>query len=221
MASLWQSIKNFFRGKRDEAAAKLADPVRDAGFAIEDSERVYEDFENSVASLMAQNGRNKSSAAKARADETKWNNISVAAAKAGNREDCEAALKNKNEASLKVKRFEDEIKRNDETIAKLRKQLEEVKSKISAAKSNKDALEARLKGAQIREELLKSASGLSGSGPLAALDDLEKKTNEVESMADAREELAGASQDSLADKYDSGDAELQSEVDRMMSEHKK
>jgi phage shock protein A len=221
MASLWQSIKNWWRGKTDSAAEALADPVRDAKFAIEDSEKLIRDFEGKVANLMAQNKRNEISAKAARADEQKWGNIAQAAAKAGNRQDCEDAVHKKSEAATKASRLEGETKNNEATIAKLRKTLDETKQKIEHARNNKDVLEARLKGAQVREELLHTASDMGGSGPLSALDDLERKTIEAETHADAVGELAGEGEESLEEKYDAGRADLQGEVDKLMSEHSK
>lgn len=219
MASLWQGIKNWWRGKKDSAAEAIADPVRDAKFAIEDSEKIVGDFKGKITNLMAQNKRNALLALAARGDEQKWGHIAESAAKRGCREDCEEAVRLKGEAATKAQRLENETKNNEATIAKLRHTLSDTEAKIEHAKNNKDVLEARLKGAEVRKQLLATANDISGSSPLAALDDLEKKTVETETYADAAEEMSGNGQESLAEKYSSAHADVQSEVDKLMAQH--
>ena len=57
MASLLRSVSNWIRGKRDDAANKLKDPIRDGKFAIEDTEKQIAGFTQRVAALVAQNKR--------------------------------------------------------------------------------------------------------------------------------------------------------------------
>lgn len=217
MSSLIQAFKNWVRGKKDDAADKMADPVRDAKFAIEDSEKLVGEFEAKIADLMAHNKRTALEVEAAQRDVTKWSNVAASAAKAGNRADCETAVKQKAEAQQKADRMAHEKDTNDQIIAGLRKQLDATRDKIEHAKSNKEVLAARMDGAKIREQLTKASTAMEDGGPLAALDTLERKTVECETHAEAIEELHDNKKEDLEEKYSQVNADVQSEVDKLMA----
>ena len=49
MGKLWKAIKNSWREKKDEAAERRADPVRDGKYAIEDSKAKMQEIQGSIA----------------------------------------------------------------------------------------------------------------------------------------------------------------------------
>lgn len=216
MASLWQSIKNWWRGKRDDAADAISDPIRDAKFAIEDSEELVSNFESHIADLMAHSKRTALSINSAEHDVAKWDSIAKAAANSGNRPDCESAVKQKTEAQQKRDRLRTEFEQSEQVVAGLRKQLDAAKEKISHAKNNKEVLSARLKGAEIREQLSNASTAMKVGGPLAALSALEQKTIETETHADAVDDLHKVGSEDLAEKYSSASKDVQDEVERLM-----
>ena len=98
---------------------------------------------------------------------------------------------------------------------------------MAGAESNLVRLNARLEGAKVRQELAKASSSFAGGdSPLAALDNLEKEVNTVETEAEAWEELSvdatEQSQQSLESKYGSaGSTAVDDEVARLMESAKK
>jgi len=80
-----------------------------------------------------------------------------------------------------------------------------------------------MEGAKVRQELAKASSSFdSGASPLAALDNLEREVETLETEAEAWEELstdpAAEAQKSLEDKYgDAGTAEVNDEVAKLMA----
>lgn len=221
MSSLIQSFRNWWRGKKDEAADSLADPVRDAKFAIEDSEKLVGGFEGNIADLMAHNKRVSLDSKSAQEEAKKWEGIAKAAASEGNQADCATAVKKKFEATQRGEKLKHEYDVTEQTIAGLRQQLDSAKGKIEHAKSNKEVLTARLEGAKISEQLQKASTAMDAGGPLAALDALERKTVECETHAQAIEELHGNNEESLANKYATVNQDVDDEVAKLMAKAKK
>lgn len=218
MASLVNSIKNWFRGKQDQVAEKLKDDVRDGKFAIEDSKKQVNNFRTQVASLIASNNDLVKKLADAKENSKKFQKIAKAAAEQGNEADVRSAIEKKKTSDSQVAVFDKEIKNNEAIIARLKKQLAVVDSKIASSEVNFTTLKARKGAANIRKQLSQASLDM-GDGPIAALDDLEKAVNQEESEAEAFEELAGDST-SLEDKYSISNSEIDDEVAKLMEKAK-
>jgi len=222
MASLLRSVSNWIRGKRDDAANKLKDPIRDGKFAIEDTEKQIAGFTQRVAALVAQNKRAQRQANEAEEEAAKWKNIAQRAVEAGNEDDAHSALEKKALATQRLTTLRNEIERNDALIDTLRQQLTNARAKVAQARNDHSRLSARLEGAKVRRDLA-NASSLFGSGdsPLDQLDDLAKSVEEEETQAEALEEMVGIGADSgqsLETKYGrGGGTDIDTELKEMMA----
>ena len=224
MASILKSFSNLIRGKSQEMAKKMADPVRDSKLAIQDSEKLIADFTARIAKLVAQNRGMQRDRTEAEADVKKYQGFAEKAVASNSVDDARRALELKTEAQGRLDRFNTDIARNDQLISTLRDQLAKARSKVATAKRNIVGLEARNEGAKIRRELAKASSEFNAGGsPLAALDELEKEVNASEVEAEAWEELTGdedASQD-LESKYGNGSSsDVEDELKKLMEASK-
>lgn len=218
MASLTQSIMNWIRGKRDDAAQSIADPVRDGKFAIEDSETEISKFQVNIAKFMAENKKLEKQRDSSEEEVNKFNNIATKAAKANNTDDAREALVQKSQAQARVDALTKDIDRNQNIVNNLRKNLQNAKAKVTAAKSNHAQLKARSASAQIRTNLAKATSDFgTGGSPLAALDDLQRAVESDEAEAEAFEELAGSASSSLEEKYSTDDVAVDDELNKLMA----
>lgn len=220
MSSIIQAFKNWFRGKEESAADSMADPVRDAKFAIDDSRKLVSGFEGKVADLMGHDKRTRLDIDAAKAEAKKWGNVAKAAAAAANQADCATAVKKQMEANQKAEKLQHDFDATEATIVGLRHQLDAAKAKIEHAESNKEVLTARLEGARISEQLEKASTALDEGGPLAALDALERKTVECETHAQAIEELHGRNMQALEEKYATSNQDVDDEVAKLMARGK-
>lgn len=224
MASLWKAIKNFIRGKRDQAAEKLKDDERDGLFAIQDSKKQIAEFTTKIATLMAENNRIEKRKNNADLEVQKWNSIAEKAASKGDEASTRTALQNKGNAKKTSDSLSKEIDRTKKLIDNLRGQLNSAKDRISKAESNLTTLGARNQAAKIRQELAKATTDFnSGDSPLAALDNLEKAVEKSESEAEAWEEMGEDSSpdQALEDKYGSGSSDVEDELAELMKKNKK
>jgi len=226
MASLLKSVGNWIRGKKDEAANKLKDPVRDGKFAIEDTEKQIAGFMQRVAALVAQNKRSQRQVIEAKEEVTKWQNIAQQAIGAGNEADARSSLEKKAQAATRLTTLTSEVERNDKLITTLRQQLNNARARVAQAKSDYSRLSARMEGAKIRQDLANASSTFgTGDSPLAQLDDLSRSVEEKETEAEAMEEMAGMGTDTSQDleaKYGQGcGTDVEAELQQMMAQAKK
>jgi phage shock protein A len=225
MPSLLKSIANWFRGKKDVAADKLADPIRDGKFAIEDSEKRVQEFQTKVAKFLAVNKQVAREIDAQKKDIDKWAGIARKAAAAGSEPDVVQAVAARQRAEAILKEKQAQFDRNEQIIAQLRQQVQTALAKVAQARSNYAQLVARHEGAQVRKELAQAASDFGSSGPLAELDNLQKAVDAKETEAEAFEEMAqtSAGPKSLEDKYGAAasSASVNDEVARLMAEAKK
>lgn len=220
MPSLFRAIGNYFREKKDDAADAIGDPVRDAKYDIIDAGKQIDGFESDIQKLMMENNNRKKDLASSQDDIKKWVGLATKAAEAGNAEDVGALVTKKQASETEAKAFKSEIKKNDKTIANLRKQLGQARNKIANAKSQQATLAARISGGKLRTSLAQSASGMDG-GPLARLGNLETAARNAESDAEAWEELREDDGDNLEEKYGSGDADVDAETAKLMAQFAK
>lgn len=225
MAGLLKSFTNLIRGKSQELAKKMADPVRDSKLAIQDSEKMIADFTSRIAKLVAQNRSLQREQKEAEASVAKFQGFAEKAVATQNVEDARQALERKAETQKRLDQLQVEIARNDQLIKTLRDQLAKARAKVASAKRNIVGLEARFEGSKVRKELAKAASDFnSGESPLSALDDLDKAVNAQEVEAEAWEELTvdDTSDQTLEEKYGAGSSsDVDAELAKLMGSAKK
>ncbi len=222
MASLFKSISNWFRSKKDKAAKSLSDPIRDGKYAIEDSEQKIREFQTKVAKFMAVNKQLEREIDAQRREIDKWLNIARKAAAAGNQSDVAQAVEAKQRAEGVLEEKQKQFDKNEAILANLRRQVQIAIAKVAKARSNHAQLVARHQGAQVRKELAQAATEFGGgAGPLSELDDLQKAVDAEEAEAEAFEEMATttAGSSALEEKYSAGStATVNDEVARLMAE---
>jgi phage shock protein A len=217
--SILQAVHNWFRAKNQEAAEALSDPVRDGKLAITDSESQISEFTSKIAGLIAETKNMERQLADAKSESAKYQNVAAAALRAGNEADARSAIALKQKAEQQTATFQAQLTANNTLVSKLRDQLNTARLKVATARSNITQLQARSSAAKIRTDLAKASTEFnSKQGGLAALDNLETSVNKQESEAEAYEELAGSSSapgQELIEKYSSGEASVDDELQRM------
>ncbi len=220
MGSLWKSVKNTFRQKKDEAAKKLEDPIRDGKYAIEDSKKKLGEIQSTIAKYSASIKKNQRQLDTELADIKKWGNMAKKAAGAKNEENVRKCITEKAQAQSRADNLKKNIKNDEAYLAKMKSDWQKHNNKVSQAESNHSQLAVRKQMAEARKELAKGAQGLNSDNCFAELDKLNDSVEADECEAEALEEMAPT--DSLADmeaEYGaSGDGAVDDEVAKMMAE---
>lgn len=214
----WESIARRFR-QADNEAAKSVD-VADAEKGrqvIEDATAQLNNFERQVANLMASKKTKQAKIPALDANIKKFEGIATKAGAAGNTDDVREAVKQKLNFQGQRDALAAEIEKDGVLEARLRKQLSDVRDQIARSSSKADSLKVRQESAKIRQAMASNTLDATG-GALAQLSEWEEKVTRDESLADAKEELAGAGSvtQNLTDKYQDTSA-----VDDEMSKYLK
>lgn len=220
MASVFRAIANWFRGKKEQTAQALTDPIRDGKFAIEDSEARVREFQSKVSQFVAVNKQLDREIETQRREVEKWSSIARKAAEAGNEPDVVQAVEAKQRAESVLAEKQAQYNKNEQIVEHLRKQVQTTVAKVAKAKSNYAQLVARHEGAQVRKELAAAVADFGKTGPLAELDDLQKAVDQKETEAEALEDMANLSAGpaSLESKYNTGSTtSVQDEVAQLMA----
>jgi len=208
----FEAISNVVRGKANDVADKLEDPVRDGKLAIEDAKKDLTRFKNEIAEVIASKKKLDRDLVAAKADVKKYESIAKQAKEAGNTDDALAALGKMNSAKSRADDLKRNIKSIDKQVTMLRSEMDKRRDTISNAYSNISQLQARQHCADIRKQAAAAKDKFNSAGsPFAKLEKLEGKVLEQEDEADALEELNGDDTD-IESKYDPKKADIEAQL---------
>ena len=219
MAKFWKMFKNTVREKKDQAAEKMADPIRDGKFAIEDSKTKLAEIQANIAKYSAQIKKNQRQLDVEMADVKKWGNVAKKAAAEGNKENVVKCVTSKAQAQSRADNLKKLIKEDEGYLAKMKSDWQKNNNKVSQAESDHAQLAVRKQMASARKEFAKGNQGLDSDNCFAEIGKLKDAVEADECEAEALEELAPT--DTLADmeaEYGStGEGAVDDEVAKLMA----
>jgi len=223
MASFWKMFKNSVREKKDKAAEKMADPIRDGKFAIEDSKGKLADIQGKIATYSAQIKKNQRDYDAEVAEVRKWGNLAKKAAEASNEEDVRKCITLKTQAQQRADNLKKMITQDEGMLNSMKSQWQTKNNQVSQAESNHSQLAVRKQMAEARKEFAKSSQGLDSDSCFSELDKLQQSVEADECEAEAYEEMAPTNDlEDMSSKYGaSGDSAVDDEVAKMMANAKK
>tara|TARA_Y100000310_G_scaffold56232_1_gene51664 strand:+ start:56490 stop:57161 length:672 start_codon:yes stop_codon:yes gene_type:complete len=219
MASLLKGLKNWVRGKRDDAAKAVADPVRDGKFAIEDAQKEIDEFKVEIRKYNASIKQVARALASKKEEVKKWTGLAKKAADGGDETDVRKCVAEKQRVDGEVKAMDSTLKKDKQVLSTLKSQRDGLQNKVNTAKSNHTQLAVRQKSAKLRSAMAAKAGTLDSGSAFAELDNLKSSVDEAESMAEAVEEEIGEGQvmENLEEKYSGGDGAVDDEVAKLMA----
>jgi phage shock protein A len=219
MGKFWKAIKNTVRKHKDDAAEKLADPVRDGKYAIEDAKKKLAEINSTMAKYSASIKKNERKLDTELADIKKYGNLAKKAAAAGNEENVLKCITEKTQAQARADNLKKQIKTDLVYKNKMKNDWQKKNNEVSAAESNHAQLAVRKKMAEARKEFSKGTQGLDSDSCFAEMNKLNDLVEADECEAEALEEMAPS--DTLADmeaEYGAaGDGAVADEVAKMMA----
>ena len=225
-----EQLAKVFRQTDEDIANSLKDPVRDAAFAIQDSETEINKLTSQLHDLMTNTENLQKQLADAQADVNKYSGYAQRAAQrmaslppdSSEAVQCQAdireAVEAKQRAAALVNTLTTNIAENSKVEQRLQDQIASARSMVANAETNKARLTATLASNQLREKYA-AASAQFGSKQgkgLSALNDLQKAVDATDSSAKAWEKLSSQTpvgrEKSLEDKYGSTATAVDDEV---------
>jgi phage shock protein A len=219
MGKFWKAIKNTVRQHKDDAAEKLADPVRDGKYAIEDAKKKLAEINSTMAKYSASIKKNERKLDTELADIKKYGNLAKKAAAAGNEENVLKCITEKTQAQARADNLKKQIKTDLVYKNKMKNDWQKKNNEVSQAESNHAQLAVRKQMAEARKEFAKGTQGLDSDSCFAEMNKLNEVVESDECEAEALEEMAPS--DTLADmeaEYGAaGDGAVADEVAKMMA----
>ena len=209
-------FKDIMTANMNALLDKAEDPEKMIDQYLRNLESDFAKVKAETASIMAEEKSAKRKLAECDEEIAKMGEYAKKAVAAGNDNDARQFLTKKNELTQKREVLAKDCELAQANAEKMRQMHDKLESDISAMKSKRDMLKAKVKVAQTQKKINEMGAGLESAGNnAAAFDRMEEKVNKMLDEADAIGELnksaSGNDIDDLTSKYDT--AGTNSDVD--------
>jgi phage shock protein A len=201
---LFDRIGRLVRANLNDVVSKAEDPEKILEQSIMDMQEDLVQLRQAVAQAIATQKRSEQQYNQAQQQANQWQQRAQLALQKGDENLAREALTRKKghaETSAMVKTQLDSQSGQVET---LKRNLIQLESKISEAKTKKNMLKARLQAAKAQEQLHNTIGTMNTNSSMAAFDRMEEKVLQIEARSQASYELAGADLESQFAKLESG-----------------
>ena len=189
---------------------KAEDPEKMIDQYLRNLESDFAKVKAETASVMAEEKSAKRKLEECDGEIAKMSEYAKKAVAAGNDNDARQFLTKKSELTQKRAVLAKNLELAQANAEKMRQMHDKLESDISAMKSKREMLKAKVKVAETQRKINEMGAGLESAGDnAAAFDRMEEKVNRMLDEADAMGELnkpaSGSNIDELASKYDTAD----------------
>lgn len=189
---------------------KAEDPEKMIDQYLRNLESDFAKVKAETASVMAEEKSAKRKLEECDGEIAKMSEYAKKAVAAGNDNDARQFLTKKSELTQKREVLAKNLELAQANAEKMRQMHDKLESDISAMKSKREMLKAKVKVAETQRKINEMGAGLESAGDnAAAFDRMEEKVNRMLDEADAMGELnkpaSGSDIDELASKYDTAD----------------
>lgn len=204
---IFSRLSTLFKSEANAAIDKLEDPEKMLNQTIRDMSAQLTEAKSKIAESIAYEKRLKIQYDKALEKVKDWENKAMMAVNAGRDDLATEALSRQAEAQREADQFRVQWQAQKAGCDKLKEQLKNMNNKIEEAKRKKGLLVAQAKRAEASKTIHETLAGINESEAFATFDRMAEKVEQLESEAQASEELAmeygfGAEKDSLESQID-------------------
>ncbi len=198
---------------------KVQDPERMLHQLIIDMEEELGRVRKGVAEAIADEIQLKRQVEKAREETRVWLDRATAALTRNDEEKSRAALARKVESSKRAETLDEEYRKQKTQTAKLQRSVQDLGDKIRQARQKRTLLLARLVRANSEQKIHRTLSRANRESAFSQFDQLEKKVERTEALADAYDRLEDRDpdQEDLAEDFENQEKEeiLRSEFEAL------
>ncbi len=201
---LFDRIRRVVSANLNDLVNKAEDPEKMLEQAILEMQEDLVQLRQGVAQAIAAQKRTEKQYNDAENEINKWQRNALLALQKGDEDLARQALERKktyNETSTALKASLDQQSTQVET---LKRNLIQLESKLSEAKTKKEMLKARITTAKAQEQLEGMVRGMNTSSAMAAFERMEEKVLMQEARAQSAAELAGADLETQFARLESG-----------------
>jgi phage shock protein A len=189
---LFDRIGNVLRANVNDMVSKAEDPEKILEQAVMDMQEDLLQLRQAVASAIASQKRSEQQYNKAINDENSWQQKAQLALQKGDENLAREALVRKKSYSETAVALKNQLDSQVGQIETLKRNLIQIESKISEAKTKKDMLKARSQAAKANEQLQSAVGRVGNKSSMAAFERMEEKVLMSEARSQAAAEIAGS-----------------------------
>jgi phage shock protein A len=189
---LFDRIKRVVSANLNDLVNKAEDPEKMLEQAILEMQEDLVQLRQGVAQAIAAQKRTDKQYNESQNEINKWQRNAQLALQKGDENLARQALERKKTYTETGTALKTSLDQQNVQVETLKRNLIQLESKISEAKTKKEMLKARITTAKAQEQLQNMVSGMNTSSAMAAFDRMEEKVLMQEARAQSAGELAGA-----------------------------
>jgi phage shock protein A len=189
---LLDRISRLMRANVNDMVSKAEDPEKILEQAVQDMQEDLVQLRQAVAGAIATQKRSEQQYNKAVQDEASWQQKAQLALSKGDEALAKEALVRKRTYTDTAAALKGQLDSQVGQIDLLKRNLIQLESKISEAKTKKDMLKSRAQAAKAQEQLQGAVGRLGTNSSMAAFERMEEKVLQQEARSQAVAELAGS-----------------------------
>ncbi|MBD2679299.1 MULTISPECIES: PspA/IM30 family protein [Nostoc] len=201
---LFDRIKRVVSSNLNDLVNKAEDPEKMLEQAILEMQEDLVQLRQGVAQAIAAQKRSEKQYSDAQNEINKWQRNAQLALQKGDENLARQALERKKTYTDTSAALKASLDTQSTQVETLKRNLIQLESKISEAKTKKEMLRARITTAKAQEQLQNMVSGMNTSSAMSAFERMEEKVLMQEARAQSAGELAGADLESQFARLESG-----------------
>ena len=195
-------LSTLIRANVNDALDRAEDPVKMIDQILRDMQENIAEGRKQVAAMIAQEKELEGDLGTVRKLATEWQAKAQRAVAAGRDDLAREALRRKRDNDENASVYEQQLRTQQQTVAKLKQQLQQLEAKYQSTLSQRDALIARHRRAEAQQQVAATLSTYSPMDPTADLERMERKIRGTEARAAATAEIADTSLDTQLRELD-------------------
>ncbi|MEL7034816.1 MAG: PspA/IM30 family protein [Cyanobacteria bacterium J06592_8] len=189
---LFDRISRVVRSNLNDMVSKAEDPEKILDQTIVDMGEDLVQLRQAVAQAIASQKRSQQQYNQYQSQANQWLSRAQLALQKGDENLAREALQRKKGYEEQANTIKVTLDQQTAQVDALKRNLIQLESKISEAKTKKNMLKARAQAAKANEQLQGMIGGINTSGGMAAFERMEEKVLQMEAKSQAAGELAGA-----------------------------
>ncbi|NMF66344.1 PspA/IM30 family protein [Brasilonema octagenarum] len=201
---LFDRMKRVVSANLNDLVSKAEDPEKILEQAVLEMQEDLVQLKQGVAQAIAAQKRTEKQYNDAQNEINKWQRNAQLALQKGEENLARQALERKKTFTDTSNALKASLDQQTGQVETLKRNLIQLESKISEAKTKKEMLRARITAAKAQEQLQGMVRGMNSSSAMAAFDRMEEKVLTQEARAQSAAELAGADLENQFASLESG-----------------
>ncbi|MEM7554264.1 MAG: PspA/IM30 family protein [Cyanobacteria bacterium P01_A01_bin.84] len=202
--ALFDRLKRVVSANLNDLVSKAEDPEKILEQAILEMQEDLVKLRQGVAQAIAAQKRTQKQYSDASNEVNKWQRNAQLALQKGDENLARQALQRKKSFEDNANSYQATLEQQNGSVETLKRNLIQLESKISEAKTKKEMLKARSRAAKAQEQLQGIVGGMNSSSAMAAFERMEEKVMLQEARAQSATEIAGADLESQFAQLEAG-----------------